>query len=97
MRERLALELREECTVVAPVSQGIAFLGFRVFPGLLRLQRAGWTRFKHKVRAGERAYREGDIDEHTLVQSVQSLLGHVRHGDTYWLRRGFFGSRPLLG
>ena len=57
---------------------------------MVRLQRAGWTRFKHKIRAREQAYRQGHIDERGLVHSVQSLLGHVQQAQTRHLRQQFF-------
>ena len=90
LHDRLRLELKEDAVFLAPVSQGIPFLGFRVFPRLIRLQRAGWTRFKRNVKERERAYREGKLDERGLVQSVQSLLGHIQHAHTLHLRRNFF-------
>ena len=92
LQDRLLLDIKQKATFLAPVSQGIPFLGVRVFPGLIRLQRSAWTRFKRKLRDRERAYAEGEIDEGTFVQSVQSLLGHIRHANTYHLRRGFFHS-----
>ena len=94
MDERLRLELKESAVLLAPVSQGIPFLGFRVFPRLMRLQRAGWARFQSKVRQREQAYRHGTLDEAGLVQSVQSLLGHVQHANTLRLRRNFLRTMP---
>ena len=92
LRDALLLDLKERSIRLSPVSQGISFLGFRIFPRLIRLQRTGWTRFKRKVRAREQAYAKGDIDERALVQSVQSLLGHVQHADTLHLRQHFFSA-----
>ena len=57
----------------------------------------GWTRFKRKLRKREEEYLEGRIDEPAFVQSVQGLLGHVRHADTYHLRRDFFHSLQAMG
>jgi len=86
----LQLELKEERCFLAPVTVGIPFLGFRIFSRLIRLQRPGWTRFKRRVREREQAYQVGQLDEHGLVQSVQSLLGHTQHASTLRLRRNFF-------
>ena len=90
LNEELRLELKEDAVLLAPVTQGIPFLGFRIFPGTIRVQRSGWTRFKRKVRDRERAYFAGEIDERTFTQSVQSLLGHMQHANTYRLRRNLF-------
>ena len=86
----LQLELKEERCFLAPVTVGIPYLGFRIFPRLIRLQRPGWTRFKRRVREREQAYQEGQLDERGLVQSVQSLLGHTQHANTLQLRRNLF-------
>ena len=91
LHDRLKLALKEQAVRLAPARQGISFLGFRIFPRLVRLQRAGWTRFKRKVRAREQAYREGHIDERELVHSVQSLLAHVQQAQTRRLRQQFLG------
>ena len=90
LHSRLKLDLKEQAVRLAPAGQGISFLGFRVFPRMVRLQRAGWTRFKHTVRAREQAYRQGRIDERGLVHSVQSLLGHAQQAQTRHLRQQFF-------
>lgn len=95
LTEYLLLELKEEAVVLAPVSQGISFLGFRLFPGLIRLQRSGWTRFRRRLRERECAYREGALDECGLVQSAQSLLGYIQHANTLHLRQRFF--QPVQG
>ena len=97
LNDRLRLELKEEVVLLAPVTQGIPFLGFRVFPGTIRIQRSGWIRFKRKVRDRERAYLTGEIDERTFTQSVQSLVGHIRHANSYHLRKDFFGERQTIG
>ena len=90
LHDHLKLNLKEQAVRLAPARQGIPFLGFRIFPRVVRLQRTGWTRFKHKVHAREQAYREGRIDEHELVHSVQSLLGHTQQAQTRRLRQQFF-------
>ena len=97
LRDRLLLHLKENAILLAPVAQGIPFLGFRVFSGLIRVQRSGWIRFVRKMRDRERAYLDGQMDEGTFVQSVQSLLGHIRHANTYHLRRNLFGTSQAMG
>ena len=89
LNHRLLLDFKEETSLLAPVYQGMPFLGFRIYPGLIRLQRAGWHRFKRQVKKKETAYIEGDITEEHLIQSVQSMLAHVQHAQTLRLRRDF--------
>lgn len=103
LRERLAairqcvtaslhLHLKEEALRLAPVSQGIPFLGFRIFPSLIRLDRRHLLRFRRNIQAREQAYRTGEIDEACLVRSVGSLLAHIGHANTYQMRQGLFWS-----
>ena len=86
----LRLELKEEATIIAPVGQGASFLGFRVFPQLVKLSGEKWRRFRHRVRKLEEDFSAGLISEDELARSVGSMLGHIRHADTLAARRNFF-------
>ncbi len=88
--DRLLLELKEEVLLLTPVSQGVPFLGFRVFPGLIRLDRRHLIKFRRKIRAREHAYRNGEIDEEMLVRSVNSMIAHISHANTYQMRKTLF-------
>jgi hypothetical protein len=97
VRERLCLGLKARASRVLPVSQGIPFLGFRIFPAMLRVQRNRWAQFRHKVRKREWQYAQGVIDEAELAQCVASMIGHVVHADTLAARRHVFGASLALG
>jgi hypothetical protein len=84
---RLQLVLKEGATRLAPVSEGIPFLGFRVYPGLIRLNQRTRRRFRRQVRALERAHALGLIDTDELCSRAASLFAHVAHADSYRLRR----------
>lgn len=93
----LRLEPREERTLLAPVTQGVPFLGFRVFPGVVRLDGGKLARMRRRVRQREAAYRLGGIDEEELAQSVRGMLGHVCHIDSLEARRQLFAVSLGLG
>ena len=95
--DRLALTLKERATVLAPVSEGVPFLGFRIFPRMIRLQQGGATRFRRKYRQSVRAWQQGKIDDALLVTSVASMIGHVAHADTWRLRKSLFSDAMSLG
>jgi RNA-directed DNA polymerase len=84
---RLLVELKEEATLLTPVSQGIPFLGFRIFPGIIRLDRRHLISFRRTIRAREQAYLNGEIDEQFLIRSVNSLVAHIAHANTYRMRK----------
>jgi len=93
----LLLDLKDEVVRVAPVTQGVSFVGFRIFPRLVRIERRTWARFRHRVRVLEAQYARGMIAEETLAQSVASMIGHVKHADALTARRQVFAPSLFLG
>jgi len=87
LKEHLQLELKETATRIAPISEGVPFLGLRVFPNLKRLQRPNLLRFRRKMRRRELAFQEGKIDELVFLLSVNSMVAHVSQADSLELRR----------
>jgi len=80
----------EKLRVLFPVTQGIPFLGFRIFPGTIRLQRKTIVRFRKNVRKKETQYIEGKITENQLAASVQSMIAHISWANTFQMRQQFF-------
>ena len=95
--EKLRIELREERTRVAPVSQGVPYLGFRVFPALVRLDGRKWARLRRRVRGREAGFMRGASDEDDLAQRVRSMVGHVSHVESLVARRQLFAQSLRLG
>ena len=86
----LQLELKEKAVRISPVSEGLVFLGYRIFKGLVRLQRAKLVRFKRKIAKLEKRHIKGKIGEEDLINSVRSVIAHVSHGNTRNLRNKIF-------
>ncbi len=88
--QELNLEMKDKATVVAPISEGIPWLGFRMFPALVRLDHESKARFLRKMTANaDRAIRYGETD--SVVSSAASLCGHVMHCNSLRLRQRHFG------
>ena len=85
------LELRQcikhVATRLGPVSIGVPFLGFRVWPRLVRLDGARARRFRRRVRALERVLAEGRISEVMAARSAESLFAWAGQADTWGFRR----------
>ena len=90
LETRLRLELRPERTRLLPVTQGLPWLGFRVFPGVLRLDGRKWARMRRRIRGREAAFAQGLIGEHQLARSVSSMVAHVSHIDSLQARQRLF-------
>jgi RNA-directed DNA polymerase len=87
LRDHLYLELKARATTLAPAHQGLPFLGWRIYRGTTRLRPGNKKRLHARVRARQRQYRRGTLDEHRYLASVRSAFEHLRLGDTLSLRR----------
>ena len=90
LAERLQLLLNRQRTMLAPVSEGLSFLGFRIWPRLIRLDGESLRRFRRKYRLRWQLWSDGILDEDRWLASVRSLVGHISHANTCNLRRSFF-------
>jgi retron-type reverse transcriptase len=82
----LLLKVKDRATVIQKRENGLGFLGYRVFPNLVRVKNKNIPRLKRKIAVRQKQYQEGKITEEQLVASVQSIMGYFR----------FAGSRHLL-
>jgi RNA-directed DNA polymerase len=90
--DRVRLALNERKTSIYPVSEGIPFLGFRVFPHCRRLLSKSVKRARRRLQRLADASRSGQIDMKTVSRSVAAWIAHAAHGDTMGLRRRLLGS-----
>ena len=89
--ERYRLTIHEECAAARPVTEGISFLGFIVFPDRRRLKaRRGWS-YRRKLKA--LAQHAPPEEVHA---SLQGWINHVRYGNTVGLRKAVLAECGLL-
>jgi len=79
---------------VTPVSIGIPWLGFIVYPEHRRVKARNVRGFSRRLRERWRAYCEDEISFAEFDASVQGWINHVRYADTWGLRTQLLG-RPL--
>ncbi len=96
-RDRLALRLKARVTQVLPVTEGVPFLGFRLFPAVVRLDGARRRRLVRRVRALERELTRGGESATSALASLQSLVAWSRWGHTRGLRRSLFARSGAAG
>lgn len=89
LQMNLSLELKTGGILLAPVFQGLPFLGFRIFPGVIRATRRGWRRFRNKILARTEQLSGDAIGYEVWHRSVASLIGHLQQADTRSLRASF--------
>jgi len=91
----LRLTLHAASAQAMPVTQGIPWLGFVVYPTHRRLKRRNVVRFRQRLARNVSLYRCGCISFAELDASVQGWVNHIRYGDTWGLRRTLFQVHPV--
>lgn len=95
--ERLQLTLKERAVRIAPVCEGITFLGFQVYRGMIRLGSGKLARVRRTIRHLEKMCQAGLIDEEALSRSVSSMLGHWSQASTMAVRRQLVDGSMIKG
>ena len=88
----LLLKVKDRATIIQRRENGLGLLGYRVFPGLLRVKNKNIKRLKQKVFLREKQYKEGKIKDEKLVASVQSIMGYFNFADSRNLAKNIFTS-----
>ena len=91
--ERLAslrLTLHERAAQPKPVTEGISFLGFRLFSMHRRLQARNGFAFRRRLKKLVSAWTSGAIAFEKINACVRGWVNHARFADTWGLRRAVF-------
>jgi retron-type reverse transcriptase len=91
--ERLAalrMTIHEERAHPRPVTEGIPFLGFVIFPTHRRLKRRKGIAYRRRLERLLTDYAAGEISLEPVNDSVRGWVNHVRYGDTWGLREALF-------
>lgn len=74
LNEILKLEIKPGSIMINNSLHGLSFLGFRIFPALIRLKQENIKRLISKLKQRHYQYQHNMIDEDCLYRSVQSML-----------------------
>lgn len=88
----LRLKLHPNKSVIFPVTEGIRFLGYRVFSTHRLLAKDNVRRFRRRVRKMQEQYSEGLMDLEAVRQRLMIWCGHAGQADTYMLRDRLFAN-----
>lgn len=78
----LRLELKREAFRTGLTSDGLPFLGFNIFPGVIRFDRIRRRRFARKVSVVARMLDAGEVSESHAMSVLQSVYGWAGVGTT---------------
>jgi RNA-directed DNA polymerase len=88
--ERLRLCLHPKKTLIFPVRIGTGFLGYRISPTSIRIDKDNIRRFVKRMQQHRKNYERGRLALHHLHASVQAWVAHASHADSYRLRENLF-------
>lgn len=86
----LSLQLKPSATVLSPVASGLGFLGFTIFPSIVRLNNRTKYRFIKRKNRLMKKWAKGEVDENTVQITMQSMIAHISQADTYAWRQRLF-------
>lgn len=78
LKDKRGLDIKDEATVVAPVSEGVPFLGLRIWPSCWRLKRERFLRTRRTFAKRVRQLESGSLDEKRFAQCAASSDGASR-------------------
>jgi hypothetical protein len=93
--ESFRLTIHDRRSQVQPVSHGIPWLGFVVYPTHRRLRRREVLRYRRRLRRIVDRYHAGTALLEQVGASVRGWVNHVRFADSWGLRRAILGGLSL--
>ncbi|MCG2726569.1 MAG: hypothetical protein L6420_10050 [Elusimicrobia bacterium] len=103
VREKLKLEIHPEKRRIAPVSNGMDFLGYIARPCYILVRKRVVRNFKNKMRAiGKIAVKDGIMEfQPALVKRtnaiINSYMAHFSHANSYKLKNALADSYNFMG
>ncbi len=88
----LRLKLHPKKSRTFKTSDGVDFLGYRIYPDHMKVRKSVVKRYRRKLRKMAEDYGKGEIGLEDVNASIQSWIGHVKHADSYMLRKELFSS-----
>lgn len=83
--EKLRLNLNKK-TAIRPISQGVEFVGFRIFATHRKLKKASVKKMKSRLKYVRASFKRGEIDAATLQATEASYIGVLKHFNSHGLR-----------
>ncbi|MCB5284772.1 MAG: RNA-directed DNA polymerase (Reverse transcriptase) [Candidatus Cloacimonetes bacterium] len=91
LSQYLDLNIKPKSVQINRTQNGIPFLGYRIFPKLLRLRRENLQRCVKGIEKTEKAFMRGVIEAETLYQSTRSRMGFIGFANSNHLARSIWG------
>ncbi|MDO4650192.1 MAG: RNA-directed DNA polymerase [Eubacteriales bacterium] len=95
LEEKLELSLNQK-TCIRPVSQGIEFVGYRIWPYYTTLRKSTTLQIKRDMRHKAEEYRTGKVPLKEVTESLKGRLGMLKHCDCKAFKTELISSIKLM-
>jgi RNA-directed DNA polymerase len=92
----LRLTIHVERAHPRPVTEGLPFLGFTLYPTHRRLKAQKVISFRHNLKRQVKDLAAHRIKLAAVHASVRGWVDHARHGDTWGVRRSLLGRTSII-
>lgn len=82
-------------TALRPISLGIEFVGYKIWPTHAKLKKKTALKIKHRLRYLRKAYKRKEIGFNKINSIVQSYMGIFKYCNSYFLRKKIFDNFVL--
>ena len=94
--ETLRLKIHPIKSQLFKTKYGANFVGFRVLPHQIRVRNSRLRLGKKRIRKILRTDEQGKLENERIRQSLQSWFAHLKHGDTWKLRKNICCTMVVL-
>ncbi len=87
LTEELQLELKPTATLINQQSNGLGFLGMRIFPSIIRVRTANLRRISRRIMIKKHEYETGETEIDVYEQSLNSYWAFLSYHGNIGLRK----------
>lgn len=87
LHETLKLQLHPDKSKVLRFTDGVTFLGHRIYPFYSRIAKKNIRRFERKLIRLHALYKDQGLPREKVVESFEGWLAHISHANTFKYRQ----------
>ncbi|OGR22844.1 MAG: RNA-dependent DNA polymerase [Desulfobacterales bacterium RIFOXYA12_FULL_46_15] len=92
----LRLKVHKHKTRVFRVTDGVDFLGYRIWPDHTKIRKSVVKAYRKRLKRMGKAYEKGKLGLDRITASIQSWMGHVQHANSYGLKKEILSGIRLI-
>lgn len=90
LKDKLKLNLHPHKVSIYNVNQGVPFVGYRIYYDHVLIRGSTLLRSQKRYRKKLRLVKLGKLTKEKLEQTEKSMIGHLKHANSYNLKRTWF-------